>query len=309
MTPSIPKNRDRGAVVRWMILALLLGVGAVALISRAHKQQVEIAIGVTVDNLADNMLVANTPRPSVRLLVSGPASALETLDPMETSCRLDLSGLGEGTHTVPVHAADIHLPKGLSLSALLTPALTIRLEALSQKTVDVFAALEGAPAPGFAVAGVTLKPNRIVIKGTAAMLAGIDAVKTRPINLENASESFKKEVPLNLPEAIAVDPPLRIVMADIEVRERIVTRVIENIPVAVEGAPADYRIHPVVITLTVRGSQATVNTIETNPAFNVSVDLNGLGPGSHSLKAVINLPGRTALVSASPERFFVTISK
>jgi YbbR domain-containing protein len=307
--PSAPKKRARGAWFWWMIIALVLGAATVALISRSQKRQVEIAIGVSVDHLADNLLVANAPPPSVHLLVSGAASALQSLDPLETSCRLDLSGLGEGTHTVPVRAADIHLPKGLSLSALLTPALTIRLEALSRKSVDVFATLKGTPAPGFAVAAVTLKPDHIVIKGTRAMLAGIDAVKTRPINLENASKSFKKQVPLKLPDSIAVDPPLRIVMADIQVRERIVTRVLGNIPVAVSGAPAEFRIHPSVITLTVRGPEAIVNAITTNTAFNVSVDLNGLAPGSHSLKAVINLPVRTVLVKASPERFFVTVSK
>jgi YbbR domain-containing protein len=309
MTSPASKKRTRGAWLWWMMVALLLGAATVALISRSQKREVEIAIGVSVDHLADNLLVANSPPPSVHLLVSGAASAIESLDPLETSCRLDLSGLGAGTHAVTVNTADIHLPKGFSLSALLTPVLTIRLEALSRKTVDVIAALKGMAAPGYAVSAVTLKPDRIVIKGTAAMLAGIDAVKTHPINLKNASASFKKQVPLNLPESVAVDPPLRIVMADIEVRERIVTRLLEKIPVGIKGAPAEYRIHPAAITLTVRGPEATVKTIETNPAFNVTVDLDGLGPGSHSLKAVINLPVRTVLVKATPERFTVTVSK
>jgi YbbR domain-containing protein len=309
MTRTAPKKRSRSAWLWWMIFALLLAGATVALISRSHKRRAEIAIGVSLNNLADNLLVTNSPPPSVRLLVSGPASALESLDPLETSCRLDLSGLGAGTHTVSVNAADIHLSKGLSLSALLTPTLTIRLEALSRKTVHVVAALEGMPAPGYAVAAVTLKPDHIVIKGTAATLAGIDEVKTHPINLGNATASFKQQVPLNLPDTVFVNPPLRIVMADIEVNERMATRVLAKIPVGVINAPARFRIHPAVITLTVRGPEATIKAIETNPAFNVTVDLNGLGPGSHSLKAVINLPDRTVLVNASPARFIVTVSK
>jgi YbbR domain-containing protein len=134
-------------------------------------------------------------------------------------------------------------------------------------------------------------------------------VKTRPINLEAASESFKKEVPLNLAETIAVAPPLRIVVADIEVKPRIVTRVLENIPVSGKGTSAGYQIDPPVISLTVSGPEAIVNTIETDPAFAVAVDLVGLSPGTHSLKAAINLPVRTALIHVSPERFSVTISK
>jgi len=310
MTPSDPSNkRAHGTWIRWVILSLLMCAATVALISQTEKQEREIAIAVTFDNLADNLLLMDAPRHSVRLLVSDTASALQAIDTNQTFCRVDLSGLGEGTHTLTVRPANIGLPKGVALQALLTPSLTIRLETVSQKTVGVIAVLEGHPAPGFAVVAVSLQPNRILLKGTATMLAGIDTVKTRPINLEDASDSFKKEVPLNLPEAIAVDPPLRIVVAHVEVKERIITRVLENMPVSVKGTAAGLKIHPETITLTVKGPEAIVNTIETDPAFAVTVDIGDLPTGNHSLKAAINLPVRTTLVRISPERFSVTIIK
>jgi YbbR domain-containing protein len=180
---------------------------------------------------------------------------------------------------------------------------------LTVKTVDAVAVLEGSPAPGFAVVGVNLRPDRIVLKGPATMLADIETVKTHPINLEAASESFKKEVPLILPEAIAVDPPLRIVVAEVAVRERIVTRVFERIPVSVNGSSAAHQVRPETITLSVSGPEMIVATIESDPAFGVSVDLSGLMPGTHLLKATINLPIQTTLVQVSPEQFSVTIEK
>jgi YbbR domain-containing protein len=292
-----------------VILFLLLGAATVALISRTEKQDREIAIAVTFHNLSEDLLLMDTPRHSVRLLISDTASTLQTIDAKETSCRVDLSGLGEGTHTLTVRPADVGLPKGVTLKTLLTPSLTVRLEPLSRKTARVVAILEGHPAPGFAVAAVSLQPNRILLKGTVTMLADIDTVETRSINLKDASESFKKEVPLNLPEAIAVDPPLRFVVAHVEIKERIITRVLEGIPVSVKGASAGLGIHPDAINLTVKGPESIVNSIETDPAFAVTVDLSNLTTGSHSLKAVINLPVRTTLVSVSPERFSVTINQ
>lgn len=307
MKPSDAKKRVRGAWVRWLIVPLLLSGATVALIARTDKQEMEIAIAVTFEHLADDLLLVDAPRHSIRVLVSGSPSALKSIDPAQIFCRLDLSGLGEGTHSLSVLPTDVVLTKGISLKALLTPSLTIGLAKMSQKTVEVFAVLEGAPAPGFAVTRVTLKPERIVLKGTSAMLVGIDTVKTRPIDLEGASESFKKEAPLNLPEVIAVAPPLRIVVAEVEIGERIVTRVLENVPVSVKGTSMEYRIDPHAITLTVSGPEATVNTIETHPSFAVAVDLSGLTPGTYSLTAVINLPVRTTLVRVTPERFSVTI--
>ncbi len=310
MTPSTPLKRlPRGTWIRRLILPALLGAATLALIFGTERQEVEFAIGVTFNHLAGSLLLVDAPRQSVRLLVSGTPSTLATIDPKTISCRLDLSGLGEGTHTVQVNATDIGLPRGVALRALLTPSLTIRLATVSTKPVGVIAVLEGNPAPGFAVAAVTLIPDRIVLKGTIAMLAGFDTVKTRPITIEGASEAFKKEVPLNLPEAIAVEPPLRIVVAEVQVKERIITRVLENMPVSGKGTDAAHQIHPDAITLTVSGPEAIVNTIETDPAFGVIVNLTGMAPGTHSLKAVINLPVRTTLLHVSPERFSVTISQ
>ncbi|MBR9984629.1 MAG: hypothetical protein KFF68_01850 [Desulfosarcina sp.] len=310
MTSSASSNRRvHGAWIRLAILSVLLGAGTVALISRTEKHEREIAIAVTFNNLSDDLLLMDAPRHSVRLLVSDTASSLQTINAKETFCLVDLSGLGEGTHTLTVHSADVGLPKGATLKSLLTPSLTIRLEPVSQKTAEVIAILEGQPAPGFAVAAVSLQPNRILLKGTATMLAGVDTVETRSINLEDASESFKKEVPLNLPEAIAVEPPIRFVVAHVEIKERIITRVLESIPVSIKGASAGSRIHPDAITLTIKGPEAIVKTIETNPAFAVTVDLSDLTTGSHSLKAAINLPVRTTLVRVTPEHFSVTISQ
>lgn len=288
---------------------MLFGAATLALVYNTEEQEMEIAIGVSFNNLAEDLLLMDTQRHSVRLLLSGTASALKTIDSQLAACRLNLAGLGEGTHTIPVKRHHISLPKGIALQTLLTPSLKVQLEAVTQKKVGVVAVLEGNPAPGFSVPSVILMPDRIVLKGTATMLAGIDTVKTRPINLEAASESFKKEVPLSLPEAIAVHPPLRIVVAEVVVKERIVTRVMENLPVSGKGTSVDFQIHPAAITLTVIGPEAIVNAIESDPAFAVTIDLNGLTPGNHTLKAAINLPVQTALVQVNPEQFSVTIRK
>jgi hypothetical protein len=298
-----------GTRYRWMILPLLLGLATVALISRTDEQEKEIDVAVTFENIAVDLLLMDGPRHSVKLLVAGTAPALRTIDSKTAVVRLDLSGLEAGTHTIPIDASQVTLPDKVSLKAVLTPWLTARLEMLTVKTVDAVAVLEGHLAPGFAVVGVDLRPDRIVLKGPATILADIETVKTYPINLESASETFKKEVPLNLPEVVDVEPPLRIVLAEVAVKERIVTRVLEGIPVTASGSSAPHQIRPETITLSVSGPQTIVADIESDPAFAVSIDLSGLRAGDHLLKATINLPIQTTLVQVSPEHFAVTIEK
>ena len=310
MQPTTPsKSQSIGKWPRWWILPLLLIAATLVLIARTDNREMEIAVAVTFDNLADDLMITNAPVPMVRLRVAGDARVLERFDGSTVACRIDLSGLDAGVHPIPVRAASVALPKGIVLQSMLTPTLTIRLETALLKTVDVVAVLEGDPAPGYAVEAVSLKPDQVVLKGTETHLAAIETVKPYPINLEAAADPFKKEVPLNLPEPIRVEPPLRIVVAHVQVSERIITRVLESIPVAGKGSPAQHRIHPETINLTISGPASIVNGIESNPAFSVSVDLTGLATGAHTLKASINLPLRTTLVDVSPEQFTVTIGK
>lgn len=302
-TPERPTTRRY-----WLILPLLAAAVLAMFIAMDTRREVELAIAVSVINVDEDLLLIDTPRPTIRLRVSGTPSTLETIDTGATACRIDLGGLAAGTHTIPVQPADIKLPKGVSLEALLTPAITVNLAPVVRKTVGVVAVLAGNPAPGYAVTGISLKPDRIVLKGTAAMLDGIETARTRPIDLEGAAEGFKKEVPLNLADTIRVEPPLRIVVADIQIQERVITRVLEDVPVLAKGAATDIRIVPETITLTVSGPEAIVNTIEKDPAFSVSIDLKGLEPGTHRLKAAIHLPIQVSLNQVSPEQFSVTIS-
>lgn len=271
------------------------------------RKTVELAITVDVANLGKELLVVGRPKPSVRLRVSGSKPALYAAEAGQIACRIDLAGLGAGVHSLPVQPADVSLPKGIKLETLLTPTINVSLAHVVRKTVGVVAMLAGTPAPGYAVIRVVLKPDRIVLRGTAEMLDGLETVRTGAIDLEGAAESFKKEVPLILPEAIQVEPSLRIVIADVQVQERIVTRVMEDIPVAGLNANGAFQIQPETITLTISGPEAIVNAVERDPAFSVAIDMTDMAPGNHLRTATIHLPVEVSLDQVSPEAFSVTI--
>ena len=301
-----------GLWLRCSVLVLLMGVTSTAMINEPEEpkeMEREISVSATFTNLAEDLLLIDAGSHSVTLRFSGPSATLNKIDPGQIACTVDLSGRKAGIHRVPINPDDIDLPEGVSVKALVTPELMIQLETASMKLVDVVAALKGKPAPGYTVENVTVVPGRIKIKGTATILDEIDTVNTRTVDLANASDDFKKEVPLLLPEAIVVDPPLGIVVVHVEMTERIVTRVLKNVPVLGKGCAGGFRIEPADIDLTVRGPELIVQAIESDPDFSVTIDLAGLPAGSHMLSATIQLPIRTTLVEAHPDHFSVTIEK
>ena len=96
------------------MLPLLLGAATVVLISKTAKQEMEITITVTVNNLAADLLLTDAPRQRSRFSVSGTPSVLNTIDSRKTACRLDLSGLREGTHNLAVRRPMSAYPRGFS---------------------------------------------------------------------------------------------------------------------------------------------------------------------------------------------------
>ncbi len=279
-----------------------------AVASRTQTRQWTVDINATFEGLSDDLMIVTEKEP-VRLKLAATPSVDEDNASAKVVCRFDLAGLKRGTHRLSIEAAMVELPKGVSLITPLTSAVTVRLEKKTSRMVDVLPQLEGDPAPGFAVATVRLKPDQVRLTGTKAMLEALGTVRTLPINLKERSESFKQEIPLNIPETIGVEPPSRLVIAEIDIRPKMVTRRLENLPLAARGTSFNYRIEPETISLAVSGPEAVVSRIESDPAFSVAIDLDGLAPGTHRLKAGIKLPLDTTLVQATPEFFTVTISK
>lgn len=279
-----------------------------ALAARMKTQQWVVDIDATFDGLDENLLIVEAQK-LVRLKLSAVKSVNEDEATAKILCRFDLSGLKQGEHHLAAQTATVELPKGVSLVETVTPTVTVRLGKKASQVVEVFPQLEGDPAPGFAVAAVRLKPDHVRLTATPDFFEALGTVRTHPINLNGASESFKQEIPLNLPKAILVDPPSRIVVAEIDILPRTITRRLENLPLTAKGTELTYRIEPESISLSVSGPEAVVSKIESDPAFSVTIDLEGLEPGAHRLKAAIKLPLDTTLVQAAPELFTVTINK
>lgn len=304
-------NANKHSLPTWMLriaVFLFVAVATMALAARIKTQQWEVDVNATFDCLAEDLLIVEA-RKTVRLKLSAAKSINEDEATGKILCRFDLAGLKQGEHHLSVQAATLSLPKGVSLIETVTPTVTVRLEKKASQVIDVLPQLEGDPAPGFAVAAVRLKPDRVRLTATAELIDALETVRTHPINLNGASEPFRQQVPLNLPKAILVDPPSRIVVAEIDILPRTITRRLENFPLTAKGTKLSYRIDPETISLSVSGPEAVVNKIESDPAFSVTIDLEGLKPGAHRLKAAIKLPLDTTLVQAVPELFNVTINK
>jgi YbbR domain-containing protein len=123
------------------------------------------------------------------------------------------------------------------------------------------------------------------------------------------SESFKKEIALDLSENIKSVAHSGIVLAEIFIKEKIGTKKITDIFVQGKDTEYVYSIKPTAIEIEVKGPVNIVEKLIKDKGVEVYVDLKGLKPGIYIRRATITLPVKTTLISVKPEIFTVTIQR
>ena len=165
----------------------------------------------------------------------------------------------------------------------------------------------GAPAPGYLVAEATVKPGWVVLRGPQAVLVGIEKIATNPIDCSALSESFRKEITLDLAEYVAIVFPPDPIIAQVNIQEMVIVKAFQDLAVIGRNTQYSFNITPPVIEIEVKGPYTVINDLENNLEFEIYVDLKNLQPGVYVRRATIALPVTTALVGVSPEIFTVTI--
>ncbi|MEN8244602.1 MAG: CdaR family protein [Thermodesulfobacteriota bacterium] len=292
-------------------LALLLGFGmmCVHFQAKAAQDSIEVSIKIPVIgvNITPGLIMTGPSVQGIEIQVAGSAERMQALQDTRLKYELDLSGLGNGIHTIPITREQITLPEGLSTVKLNTQTITIRIDTEIKKELPVNVFVEGDAAPGFHVTGASASPNKALLSGPQYILDDIEHITTNPIDIAGASESFKKEITLNLAESVTVLFPADPIITQIDIAEKTIVRTLKDLKLTGRNIKLPNSITPPAISLDVKGPANIVNTLETNEAFTVFLDLKGLKPGVYVRRATIVLPVPTMLVGVSPEIFTVTI--
>lgn len=239
--------------------------------------------------------------------VRGPASAVRKVDRVEARIQLDPSGL-DFDRDVTLIPVDV---LGEPISPTDVVPTTARVHVLvftngQTRSIPVVANVTGSPAPGFEVAGVTVTPLVLPVEGDQDDLVALAHLDTEPISVNGATTTIDLMVKIALPAGVRA-------VAASEVRVTITLRPVTatrnfSAGIVLSGARSDrtYDLSVDRVIVTVGGSVADLDRLE-GRTFDVRAEVGGLGPGTHVVPLVANLPAGLALVAASPASVEVTI--
>jgi len=172
-----------GTKIAALVLALLIWL----LVS--GEQTVERVLSVPLEFTsfpAALELVSEAPS-SVDVRVRGSSGTISRIAVGELAALLDLASARPGRRVFHITEADVRAPFGVEVIQITPASIELTLEAQTSRTVPVAARVEGTPAAGFAVTGVTVTPASVAVVGPAAMLDEVREATTEVVSVEGAT--------------------------------------------------------------------------------------------------------------------------
>jgi len=273
----------------------------------ADSNELHIKVPVIAQNLPRGVMITGPPFQGLELQVRGPKTVLNTLPGRKLQYLLDLSTLKPGRHTVPLYIEQLHLPKGLIVENIQPRFIHVQLENEVTKEVDVAVFFKGNPATGYVISEIRAIPDSVLLRGPGRILDSVQNVSTHPIDVTGISESFKKQITLDLLENLEVITPRAPIKVEVTLAEEILTRRFCGIPIRGNDPQRRCEITPSLVAIDVKGPLKQLETLTSAKDFNVYIDIKDLGPGIYVRRATIELPVNTALLRVLPEIFTVKI--
>lgn len=238
----------------------------------------------------------------VRVAVSD--AEFGSLTAADFQATVDLEGYAVGVYDVPVKVRALTSRGGLRVESLTQETVTVTLEQLSSKEVDITPEVQGAPVSGYTMSAPELDDTSVVVSGPQSDVDKVTQV-TATIDVGELSESFDQAVRLvardsqgTLVPGVDLNPNLTNVHVDIQQQKFSRSMAVSA---TVSGAPADgYNVVSVSVSppsVTVRGDEAYIAGTASIPTKPLNID----GATDNVIKTVsLDLPTGAEVTGGVP---------
>jgi YbbR domain-containing protein len=287
-----------------LVFALVLWV---VVIGEKHGQ-VQLNVPLELVNIPEKAVVVSDIPSTISVLVQGPRTLLRTISGRDIRRTVDLRGVGVGWTTIRILPDSIPVPRGLEVLRVTPSTLEVKLDPLKEVNVAVAAQLSGDVARGYKIDGVSVDPGKVILRGGESELVGLTAVRTRPVNVGNATSDVEERVGLELEglHLVSVSP------AKVTVKVKVVPlqmeRTVENVRVRVSPQEIKAEVQPQSVKVMVKGPLDVVEALKESEV-QAMVNAQGLSAGKHTLGVSVSTPQGIKVTKVDPPRVEVVVAE
>jgi hypothetical protein len=287
-----------------------------------NTEPVETTLLFPVDfsNIPENMILTKSHTDKIEIRIKATPRLMERINresmryPADLYTDLAFDPAGEfdsiepGEYLIPVYKKRIPMNAAIKILNIKPAYLSVRLEKKVRKIFQIKVPYTGTPAQGYTALDAVTDPPGVELTGPASVIDSILELKTKPVDLSNVHEGFKKKIPLDLEDSSVVSSPDLVVTVTVPVEQQLVSKTIENIPILVWNADFPVRIEPPGITVSIKGPFDKLSKKEILSRIYSYIDLKGMKPGIYVRHAYINIPVDLIMTDANPQVFTIKIN-
>jgi YbbR domain-containing protein len=267
------------AIVLSILLAFVVWTVAVQESNPIEEGEFADPVAVTITGPDAGLLITNSPSREATVTLRAPRGAWLGLSPEDIQVTADLTGLGPGTHQVPL-SVDIATTATL---VLIRPShIRVTLEEEQERDMPVRLTFVASPVIGYRVGEPVIEPASAIVRGPASLVDQISELRVE-VPVDELRESYEANLPI-VPldsegqqlQNIGLTPPEAHVVIPVT-QESGYKQV--SVVVRTEGQPAQgYFVTSITtspLSITVRGNPVDIARM---PGYveTVSIDLTGL---------------------------------
>lgn len=269
-------------------------------VEKKDQRYVPVNPRMVGEKLAGYWYDFNRVNPS-QIVVSGPASIVQKV----SSARVDVDVTGRTASHDKIAAVKLLDEQDNELDAQLQQAtssssatVTVGIDIYPTKTLpistEVSELLDGQPRRGYAVTGVEVNPQTVVVAAEQSLLDSLETLVIEPVSVSGADRSFSATARISTLKGIK-NLSSNEVGVKVSIEEQTLTRKFSNVQAALKGTPdaVNVKWQSPNLVVSVSGPYSSVLTLS-RADLSVSVDLTGLQSGAYDLPVA-------AVVESHPE--------
>jgi len=281
--------------------------------------ETDLLLPVDFSNVPENMVLTSFHTDKIEIRIQAHPNLIELINKENIHYTVDLytdlefdpagdsDSIEPGSYLFPVEEKRIPVDRGIKILSIKPSYLSVQLEKKIRKTFKITVPYIGAPAKGHIALDAATEPASVELIGAASLIQSIKELKTKPIDITNANESFKKKIPLDLENPSIISSSDPIIIVSVPIQQQRISKTIENIPIQVWNSTLKVNIEPSKINIRIKGPFETLSNKEITDQIYSFIDLKGLGPGVYARHAYINIPWDLIMTDAEPQVFTIKI--
>lgn len=187
-----------------LVLALVVWIIAITSSDPSVQKDYPDTLSVEIVGQSTDLVISSELPETVSLTLRAPTSAWTTLIDEKVPVRaiIDLSGLGEGEHTVPIQI-EIGI-KPVEVVSYNPRSIDIKLEKLASSQFNIKAITAGSTAIGYQLGTPEISETTATVSGAASLVSQVTEIRA-VINVDGKTSSFSSKITLKAYDQFGVE--------------------------------------------------------------------------------------------------------